>query len=135
VKRATLLYLVAALALGQGSLAQTPAPATPPPSSSTESRPDASYPKPSGQDSQPKQTPTKSKATPPQATTGVESRGSQTAQQSSAVKPVAKQKAYTGNTGKKQDPGTACSTARPTKNGGIDCGTGGEGATPGKVPK
>jgi hypothetical protein len=50
-------------------------------------------------------------------------------------KPKEKQKAYTGNTGKKTDPGTACSSARPTPNGGVDCGTSGNAATPGKVPK
>jgi hypothetical protein len=50
-------------------------------------------------------------------------------------KTVNKQKAYTGNTGKKSDPGTACSSARPAANGGMDCGTGGDAATTGKVPK
>jgi hypothetical protein len=50
-------------------------------------------------------------------------------------KSVNKQKAYTGNTGKKSDPGTACSSARPAANGGMDCGTGGDAATTGKVPK
>ncbi|MEA3178542.1 MAG: hypothetical protein QOI59_2065 [Gammaproteobacteria bacterium] len=50
-------------------------------------------------------------------------------------KTVEKRKAYTGNTGKKTDPGTACSSARPTANGGVDCGTGGDSATAGKVPK
>jgi hypothetical protein len=50
-------------------------------------------------------------------------------------KSIGKQKAYTGNTGKKADPGTACSSARPTSNGGVDCGTGGDSATTGKVPK
>jgi len=50
-------------------------------------------------------------------------------------RPAEKQKAYTGNTGKKKDAGTACSSARPTPNGGVDCGTSGNAATPGKVPK
>jgi hypothetical protein len=50
-------------------------------------------------------------------------------------KPAEKQKAYTGNTGKKKDAGTACSSARPNANGGVDCGTGGNSATTGKVPK
>jgi hypothetical protein len=50
-------------------------------------------------------------------------------------KPAEKQKAYTGNTGKKKDAGTACSSARPRPNGGVDCGTSGNSATAGKVPK
>ena len=49
--------------------------------------------------------------------------------------PAEKQKAYTGKTGKKKEAGTACSSARPTPNGGGDCGTSGNAATPGKVPK
>ena len=51
------------------------------------------------------------------------------------AKPQEKQKAYTGNTGKKNDPGTACSSSRPTSDGSIDCGTSGNAATPGKAPK
>jgi hypothetical protein len=50
-------------------------------------------------------------------------------------KSTEKQKAYTGNTGKKHDAGTACSSARPNPNGGVDCGTSGNAATAGKVPK
>lgn len=50
-------------------------------------------------------------------------------------KPTEKQKTYTGNSGKKADAGTAYSSARPTPNGGVDCGTSGNAATPGKVPK
>jgi hypothetical protein len=109
--------------------AQSPAP------SSSQTRPDAQYPNPSGQDSKPNQTPPK-KATGSAPDKGtVEQRGSRTKDQSSASQKTAKRKTYQGNTGKKADPGTACSTARPTNNGGVDCGTGGEGATPGKVPK
>lgn len=50
-------------------------------------------------------------------------------------KAAEKQKAYTGNRGKKHDAGTACSSARPNPNGGVDCGTSGNAATAGKVPK
>jgi len=50
-------------------------------------------------------------------------------------KTTEKQKAYTGNTGKKQDADPACSSARPSPNGGVDCGTSGNAATAGKVPK
>jgi hypothetical protein len=105
------------------------APSSPPPS---QSRPDAQYANPSGQDSKPSKT-TVPKAAPPAGS--VEQRGTQTSQQSKPVQPSAKQKSYQGNVGKKGDVGTACSTARPTPQGGVDCGTGGEGATPGKVPK
>ncbi len=42
---------------------------------------------------------------------------------------------YHGAAGKTDNTSTACSTARTKANGGLDCGTGGEGATPGKVPK
>jgi len=51
------------------------------------------------------------------------------------AKAVEKEKAYNGNKGKKRDPGTACSSARPTPNGGVDCGTKGDAATSGQVPK
>jgi hypothetical protein len=42
---------------------------------------------------------------------------------------------YQGAAGKTDNTSTACSTARTKANGRLDCGTGGEGATPGKVPK
>ena len=42
---------------------------------------------------------------------------------------------YQGAAGKTDNTSTACSTARTNANGRLDCGTGGEGATPGKVPK
>jgi hypothetical protein len=143
MKRAVLLGFAGALALAQGAFGQntsaTPQPPTSPsPSSATaQPRPDATYPNPSGQDSQPNKAPVApKKATGSAPGNGnVESRGTRTSDQSAAVQDVAKQKAYKGNTGKKADPGTACSTARPTPNGGVDCGTGGKGATPGKVPK
>jgi hypothetical protein len=131
MRTAQILSLAGLLAVAQATLAQAP---TAP--SQSQTRPDATYPNPSGQDSQPKP------ANPPAAGSKqgakpgtVESRGAQTSKQSAGAQGVAKQKAYQGNTGKKSDAGTACSTARPTANGGVDCGTSGEGATPGKVPK
>jgi hypothetical protein len=42
---------------------------------------------------------------------------------------------YQGAAGKTDNTSTACNTARTTADGRLDCGTGGEGATPGKVPK
>ncbi len=100
----------------------------------SEPRPDAKYPKPSGQDSQPHTT-TPKRATPSGQTKGdPEGRGSQTAKQSSQVQQVTKRGTYRGDQGKKKDPGTACSNARSTPNGGLDCGLSGEGATPGKNP-
>jgi hypothetical protein len=65
----------------------------------------------------------------------VEQRGTRSSDQAKPSQDTAKHKYYKGNTGKKPDAGTACSTARPTPNGGVDCGTGGNGATPGNVPK
>jgi hypothetical protein len=143
MKRAVLLGFAGAFALAQGAFGQNPAatqppPATSPPSSATaQPRPDASYPNPSGQDSQPRKAPVAPKKASGSApgNGNVESRGTRTSDQSPASQGVAKQGVYKGNTGKKADPGTACSTARPTKNGGVDCGMGGKGATPGKVPK
>jgi hypothetical protein len=142
MKRAVLLGFAGALALAQAAFGQNSA-ATPPPATSSSSsataqpRPDAKYPNPSGQDSQPSKAPVApKKATGSAPGNGnVESRGSRTSDQPAASQGVAKQKVYKGNTGKKTDPGTACSTARPNNKGGLDCGTGGNGATPGKVPK
>jgi hypothetical protein len=108
MKRALLLGLTGAFALAQGAFGQNSA-ATPPPATSSSSSATA----------QPRPDP----------------RGTRTSDQSAVSQAAAKQKVYKGNTGKKADPGTACSTARPTNNGGVDCGTGGKGATPGKVPK
>ena len=133
MNRATFAVTCAAMLAAQIASGQSPATSTPP--SNSQSRPDADYPHPSGQDSQPSKTPSNK---PPEPTTGkgtAESRGSKTSHQSKQVQNVAKQGAYKGNVGKKGDPGTACSTARSTPNGGLDCGTSGEGATPGKVPK
>jgi hypothetical protein len=143
MKRAVLLGFASAFAWAQGAFGQstsaTPSSPTSPSSSSAtaQPRPDATYPNPSGQDSQPNKAPVApKKATGSTPGNGnVESRGTRTSDQSAPVQDVAKQKAYKGNTGKKGDPGTACSTARPTPNGGVDCGMGGKGATPGKVPK
>lgn len=120
------------------STAPAPPPSTAPaPSATQQPSRDAKYPKPSGQDSQPsdRPSPPKKSMTSGPSQGNPEARGSRTADQSAAVQQTAKQPVYRGNAGKKADPGTACSTARPTKNGGVDCGMGGEGATPGKVPK
>ena len=134
----SLLFGILGTACGTVAWSQAPTTTAPPQNPSqttTQTRPDASYPNPSGQDSQPGKTqPKRASGSAPNKGT-VESRGSKTAAQAAPVQPVAKQKAYTGNSGKKRDPGTACSTARPTPRGGVDCGTSGAGATPGKVPK
>jgi hypothetical protein len=63
----------------------------------------------------------------------VDRHGAKARDQAPPVKKLAQQKAYTGASGTKQDPGTVCSTARPTKDGGVDCGTSGSGATLGKI--
>jgi hypothetical protein len=144
MKRAVLLGFLGTLWLAQGASAQDPSAAQPPPPApkaqastpaTTQTRPDAKYPNPSGQDSQQRKTAPKKAAGSAPGNGTVELRRPKTSDQSAASQGVAKQKAYTGQTGKKADPGTACSTARPTRNGGVDCGMGGKGATPGKVPK
>jgi hypothetical protein len=135
MNRAALLGFVGAVCLAQGTFAQTAAqPAAKTPASS-QTRPDAQYAKPSGQDSQPTKTAPKKATGSSPGQGNVESRGSKTTDQSAGAQGAVKQKAYNGNTGKKTDAGTACSTARATPSGGVDCGTSGEGATPGKVPK
>src|ERR1700753_2571233 len=114
MRRTVLVSAAATLWMTQSAFAQTST-ATPTPqaspsqsAASPQTRPDAKYPKPSGQDSQPSQTkPTKSVRNGNTNGT-VESRGSKTSDQSAASRPVAKQNAYSGNTGKKNDPGTAC---------------------------
>jgi hypothetical protein len=118
MKRLVLVGLAGGMLIGQGALAQDSAatPPLPPPTQSTP--PPAAHPPQSAQKADP--------ATAPN-TTG--------APKTKQGKPAEKQKAYTGNTGKKTDPGTACSSARPTPNGGVDCGTTGDAATAGKVPK
>jgi hypothetical protein len=141
MKRTMLLGVLGGLSLTAAAVAQQPPASAPQPAPSSSqpasnaARPDANYPKPSGQDSQPSRTtPKQAPGSSPDNGT-VQSQGAQHANQSGQVKSLEKHPTYKGNTGKKKDPGTACSTARPTKNGGVDCGTGGEGATPGKVPK
>lgn len=104
--------------------------------SPAETRPDARYPQPSGQDSRPDKSSHTTKLAEAQSNRGngtVENRGAKTADQSKQVKKLAKNKTYTGRSGSKADTGTACSTARPTKNGGVDCGTTGDSATLGKT--
>ncbi len=157
MKQVALLSVAGAFVLAHGAFAQNsttqPQQAAQPTSQATQSTPpaqpstatsattrprhDANYPNPSGQDSKPNKAPAApKKATGSAPANGnVESRGSRTSDQSASAQAVAKQKTYRGNTGRKTDPGTACSTARATPNGGVDCGLGGEGATPGKVPK
>jgi hypothetical protein len=129
----SLVCCLGGLWLAGSVAAQAP---TPPPAASgtqTSGRPDAVYPKPSGQDSAPKKAPVKPQQPPrssPAAST-VESRGTRAADQTAPVQKLAKQKTYSGNSGKKPDPGTACSTARPTPKGGVDCGMNGSSAVPG----
>jgi hypothetical protein len=141
MKHAILLYATGALWLAQSALAQNSAATQPSQSAPTTSaatpqtRPDAKYPNPSGQDSQPSQTAPKKSNRTGNTNGTVEPRGSKTKDQSAASQGVAKQKSYTGNSGKKSDPGTACSSARPTANGGVDCGVGGNAATTGRIPK
>jgi hypothetical protein len=110
MKRTVLLGLVGSVLLAPAAFAQDSA-ATPP-------NPAASQPPTATQKANPSATP---------STTG--------APKTPQGKSTEKQKAYTGNTGKKADAGTACSSARATPNGGVDCGTSGNAATAGKVPK
>jgi hypothetical protein len=91
-----------------------------------EARPDAVYAKPSGQDSQPR---------PSNVVTHRTVDTGQPSNQPSVPPPAGAQKTYRGNTGKKSDPGTACNTARVKPNGDLDCGTGGQAALSGKIPR
>lgn len=104
--------------------------------SATETRPDARYPHPSGQDSQPDHSPHKTKLAAAGSKEDKEAGRDQTREATPHSKQdaqLAKRKTYGGSTGSKADPGTACSTARPTANGGVDCGTSGNSATMGKI--
>jgi hypothetical protein len=118
MKRMALLGLVTGMLVGQGALAQDSAatPSQPTPTQATQ--PPSAHPPQSAHKADPSAVPN---------TTG--------APKTKQGRPTEKQKAYTGNTGKKNDPGTACSSARPTPNGGVNCGTTGDAATAGKVPK
>ena len=112
MKQMILLGLVATAVFAPAAFAQSSA-ATPPNPAAAQTSPPTS-----AQKADPSATP---------STTG--------APKTQQGKPTEKQKAYTGNKGKKSDAGTACSSARPNPNGGVDCGTSGNAATAGKVPK
>lgn len=104
--------------------------------SAKETRPDANYPSPSGQDSHPENSSHRTRLAGGESkpTNGTaDNRGAKAADQSRPVRKLNERKAYTGSSGSKADPGTACSTARPTQNGGVDCGTTGNSATEGKL--
>ncbi|MDB6090892.1 MAG: hypothetical protein JWN85_3676 [Gammaproteobacteria bacterium] len=98
----------------------------------TASRPDAVYPKRSGHDAKTDKAPpqTRQPGNNPSASVGTEPPNVRAVNETPPVRKLARQKTYKGNTGKKVDPGTACSTARPTPNGGLDCGMSGTSATP-----
>ncbi len=126
-----------------GNQVQDPSPDTPaqrhsPPSaqSQTETRPDARYPHPSGQDSQSDNSSHKTKLAAAGSKKDKESGHEQTPEatrQSKQATQLGKQKTYTQSSGSKADSSTACSTARPTVDGGVDCGTSGNSATMGKI--
>jgi hypothetical protein len=116
--------------------AQSPPVAGDPAAKPAQSRPDARYPNPSGQDSQPQSRPSRATdaARSPKKQATADTRAPTTTAQSPSAQAVVQQKRYQGASGKKDDPGTACSTARTKPNGGVDCGTSGNGAMPGKAP-
>jgi hypothetical protein len=127
-----------------GNQVQAPSPDTPVQNahsatsaqSATETRPDARYPHPSGQDSAPDRSPRTTKLAAAGSGKDKEAGRDQTREATPHSKQEAqltKRKTYTGNTGSKADPGTACTTARPTVDGGVDCGTSGNSATLGKI--
>lgn len=103
--------------------------------SATETRPAAKYAHPAGQDSQPDNSSGKTVLAAPgsgkDAASGQE-RAPGTGQSKQAAE-LARRKTYTQQSGAKANPSTACSTARPTVNGEVDCGTSGNSATLGKV--
>ncbi len=102
----------------------------------TETRPDATYPHPSGQDSQPDNSSHKTRIASADSKEGIgtaNNRGPKASDQTRQVRKLSKRKTYTGSSGSKADPSTACSTSRPTQDGGVDCGTSGNSATEGNV--
>ena len=104
--------------------------------SATETRPAAKYPHPSGQDSQPDNSSGKTVLAAPGSKKDKESgheRAPAATRQSKQADQLAKRKTYTESSGSKADPSTACTTARPTVNGEVDCGMSGKSATEGKV--
>jgi len=143
MKRMAWVGLLSGMLIGHGALAQNSA-ATPPqptPTPSTRAPSTQAQPTPTQSAQTPSAHPHNTQAPsthPPQSAPKADpsaapnTTGAPKTQQGN---PAEKQKAYTGNTGKKNDPGTACSSARPTPNGGVNCGTTGDAATAGKVPK
>jgi hypothetical protein len=103
----------------------------------SQTRPDANYAHPSGQDSHAGNKPKSTKLASANSKKGtgatVENRGTKTADQSKSVQELSNRNGYGGAGGRNRDPGTACSTARPTKDRGVDCGLSGDSATLGKV--
>lgn len=105
-------------------------------SATSETRPDATYPHPSGQDSQPDKSSHKTRVATGDSKTGVgtaDDRGAKASDQSRPVRKLAERKTYTGSSGSKADPSTVCTTARRTQDGGVDCGMTGNSATEGRV--
>lgn len=120
----------------QHSQAQSHTPKQSAQSATTETRPDANYPQPSGQDSQPDNSSHKTRVATADSKRGTGTanhRGSKEADQNREVRKLSERKAYTGNSGSKADTSTACSTARPTAEGGVNCGTSGNSATEGTI--
>ena len=100
-----------------------------------EVRPDARYAKPSGQDSRPSVTKVPKAAPPSPRPKDPTSQNPAQSQNAAGPPTQGGSRAYTGATGRKADPSTACSTARTTKDGRLDCGTGGDAATTGRIVK
>jgi hypothetical protein len=103
-------------------------------SATTETRPDANYPQPSGQDSQPDNSSHKTRVATGDSKRGTGTanhRGSKESDQNREVRKLSERKGYTGSSGSKADTSTACSTARPAADGGVNCGTSGNSATEG----
>jgi hypothetical protein len=159
MNRISLTSFVAALIATSGGLAQnatapTAASSTPPPGvsraspqqtpatqapksthSATTMRPDARYPHPSGQDSPAANSSGQTKVPAPGSKQDMagHDRNPTASGRSKQTEPLAEQKTYTGNSGAKANLGTMCTTARPTADGGVDCGMSGNSATSGKT--
>ena len=105
-------------------------------SAATETRPDAKYAHPSGQDSQSDNSSHKTRVATADSTRGTgtaNNRGPKESDQNRQVRKLSERKAYTGSSGSKADTSTACSTARPAADGGVNCGTSGNSATEGQT--
>jgi hypothetical protein len=122
MKRSTVCFGIVAISFGALAGAQSPA-RTP------QARPDAAYPKPSGQDSNPSKTEVRPTETPK----GAKTEPSQTPRAGdSSQKAAASPETYAGASGKKANVAGGCSTPTDARSAGVQAS---DAAAPGQKPK